>query len=135
MSIRRRMAQVRYQQSSAEPDLNKPVPLPLDHSTISPHEREVARFRAEDAKTGGQTDEVPPTVVRRPQRGLRRSGSHAPPSRDDDRAARRMEDYYKQMGYNPSTIEDEAEQTFQIAQRLNKRKRGLRNIKLTGMEN
>lgn len=55
--------------------------------------------------------------------------------RDDDRSVRHIENYYKQMGYNPATIEDEAEQTFQIAQRLNKRKRGLRNVKLTGMEN
>ena len=53
----------------------------------------------------------------------------------DDRDVRHIEDYYKQMNYNPATIEDEAEQTFQIAQRLKGRKRGLRNVKLTGMEN
>lgn len=44
------------------PDLNQPAPLPYDPTTISPHERDVARFQAEDARTGAQTDEVPPTV-------------------------------------------------------------------------
>lgn len=55
--------------------------------------------------------------------------------REDDHTVRQMENYYKDLNYNPATIEDEAEQTFQIAQRLNKRRRGLRNVKLTGMEN
>lgn len=69
-----------------------------------------------------------------PLRRIRRRPSAAP-TRDDDRAVRHVENYYKDLGYNPATIEDEAEQTFQISQRLNKRKRGLRNVKLTGMEN
>lgn len=46
------------------PNINERVPLPYDAATISPHERDVARFRAEDARTGMQTDEVPPTIRR-----------------------------------------------------------------------
>lgn len=45
-------------------DINRPVPLPYDAAAISPHERDVARYQSEDARTGAQTDEVPPTVVR-----------------------------------------------------------------------
>jgi hypothetical protein len=57
-------------QSDAQLDLRKPVPLPVDLSTVSSHERDVARYRAEDARTGAQTDEDAPTIVRK-KRGLR----------------------------------------------------------------
>ncbi len=43
-------------------NINEPVPMPYDETTVSPHERDVARFRSEDARTGMQTDEVPPTI-------------------------------------------------------------------------
>jgi hypothetical protein len=46
----------------ARPDINQPVPLPYDATSVTPHERDVARFQAEDARTGMQTDEVTPTV-------------------------------------------------------------------------
>lgn len=52
------------------PDLDSPVPLSRDAASVSAHERDVARFRSEDAKTGVQTDEDPPTVVQK-KRGLR----------------------------------------------------------------
>ena len=52
-----------------ERNLNEPVPLPVDFSSVSPHERDVARYRSEDARTGRQTDEVTPTT--RYKRGLR----------------------------------------------------------------
>lgn len=70
-----------------------------------------------------------------PLRRIRRRSSAAAQKRENDRTVRHMESYYRDLNYNPATIEDEAEQTFQIAQRLNKRKRGLRNVKLTGVEN
>lgn len=70
-----------------------------------------------------------------PLRKIRRRTPAAEQKREDGRSVRQIENYYKGIGYNPATIEDEAEQTFQIARRLNKRKRGLRNVKLTGMEN
>lgn len=50
-----------------DPDITRPVPLPVDFSVVSPHERDVARYRAEDARTGEQSDETP----RRVRRGLR----------------------------------------------------------------
>ncbi len=52
-------------------DLRQPVPLPYDPTTISPHEMHVARYRAQDALTGEQTDEVPRTVRRKRSRVLR----------------------------------------------------------------
>lgn len=53
-------------------DINFPVHLPRDETSISAHERDVARYRAEDARTGAQVDEVPVTVVvKRKKRGLR----------------------------------------------------------------
>ena len=52
-----------------ERNLNEPVPLPVDFTSISPHERDVARYRSEDARSGAQTDETAPTV--RYKRGLR----------------------------------------------------------------
>lgn len=50
-------------------DLNEPVPLPVDFASVSPHERDVARYRSEDARAGAQTDATPPMV--RYKRGLR----------------------------------------------------------------
>lgn len=44
-------------------NINEPVPIPYDAATVSPHERDVARYQSEDARTGVQTDEVSPTVV------------------------------------------------------------------------
>lgn len=56
----RRSKNVRdYRAEDHRLNLSKPVTLPVDFATISPREAEVARYRAEDAKTGRQTDEVP----------------------------------------------------------------------------
>ena len=117
-----------------KPDLSRSVPLPIDPSTVSPHEREVARFQAEDARTSAQTDETPPTI--RKSRGLRHVRVRpAQQQAEEDRGVRHAEQYYKGIGYSDASAEQEAETDFQIAQRLKGRKRGLRNVKLTGMEN
>ena len=61
---------------------------------------------------------------------------HRPTQKEvEDRGVRQSENYYEKMGYSPEAVEREAEMDFQIAQRLKGRKRGLRNIKLTGVEN
>lgn len=59
-------------------DITQPVPLPYDATTVSPHERDVARFQSEDARTGAQTDEVPPTVrmMKLPEKIGKRSFKH-----------------------------------------------------------
>lgn len=53
----------------------------------------------------------------------------------DDRAIRQNEQYYKSRGYADNTVEQMASDDFNLAQQLNRKKRGLRNIKLTGIEN
>jgi len=70
-TMRSRMPMPMDQQQGNPPDLMQPVPLPIDASTVSPHERDVARFQSEDARTGVQTDEVPPTVIRRGRKAMR----------------------------------------------------------------
>lgn len=52
-------------------DVTQPVPLPVDFASVSPHERDVARYRSEDSRTGQQVDETPPTVKHKKKRGLR----------------------------------------------------------------
>lgn len=64
---------LRRLQRNSDLDITKPVALPVDFSRVSPHEREVARYQSEDARTGQQTDETPPTVRFRKQR-LQRAG-------------------------------------------------------------
>ena len=53
----------------------------------------------------------------------------------DDRAVRQSEDYYKRSHYSDESVERNAEMDFQLGQALKKRRRGLRGVKITGMEN
>lgn len=57
---------MRRRRPTPQRDIRAPVPLPYDATAVSPHERDVARFQAEDARTGMQTDEVAPTMVQGP---------------------------------------------------------------------
>lgn len=64
---------------------------------------------------------------------IRRSVKY--PMEQEGRAVRQMEQQYRQLGYDDKSVEQNAAETFDLAQRINKKKRGLRNVKLTGIEN
>ena len=61
-----------------------------------------------------------------------------PPANEEqleaDRGARQAEQFYAQSGYSQQSAQEQAEQDFQLAQAIKKR-RGLKNIKLTGVSN
>ncbi len=69
--------------------------------------------------------------IRFKQRLLKTKSPHP----QEDRDVQQIEDYHRQQGMPDDAVESMAESDYDLAQRLNKKRRGLQNVKIGGIEN
>lgn len=59
----------------------------------------------------------------------------ASPKGGEDRDVQQIEGYYRRQGYSDPAVEEKGANDYEIAQRLRKKKRGLRGVMLGGIDN